>query len=277
MRNGRKRAERQFLCSTPSELIHLVKNKSQDFGLHLNDLKPPCQIILTEEEHKHLSLALRLRVGDDVGLLDKVHKVKYHGIIKSITKDHTHIEVSSFSYFIKPETSAIIGITDQKVLDFLVEKLVELGIDHIIFFKADFSSAVSNTKQIKLDRLEKIRDSALKQSGAYSDTKITFAHDLLDALSNINSETLRIVLLPPNDKEWKSLNYLLGQSKGVSKIAFAIGPEGGLSDKEVLQLQEGDFIVAGLSNNTLRVETACIVTAGIILQHLNSLQYSRND
>ncbi len=270
MKKGRKRAERQFLCSTPDNFLHFPLNKKLDLGLHHDTIDSPFLIELTAEEHKHLSLALRLKVGDEVALFDKAQEIKFHGTIKNISKDVSTIEVTSTSYRVQAHISAIIGITDSKTLEFLVEKLTELGINQITFFKAEHSSAQSTSKPLKMDRLLKIRDSAIKQSSAYLTTQIRHTQNLTESLNSLTKDSLKLAMLPPNGDDWTSLNYLLEHSKNVTKIVFAIGPEGGFSDLEESKLRDAGFIASGLSTNTLRVDTACLVTAGSILQYINT-------
>lgn len=264
MKSERRRVERQFLCSSP---INLPKLEHSAQTYIIKDLESPLLVTLEGSEHRHLSQSLRLKIGENINLFDPNDQIKLHGTLIDICKDSSSVKCHSYSYYQGPDITVLVGLAEQKTIDFITEKLSELGINNIIYFKGEHSSNKGLNKTLNLNRLERIRDSAIKQSNSYVFTKINYFPDLISCANTIDNDSLNIALFPPEiGMPWRSLDSILSHDAINTKIRMAIGPEGGFSQNEMQYLMDNNYLVASLANNTLRVETAAILASGMILQ-----------
>ena len=134
-----------------------------------------------------------------------------------------------------------------------IEKCVELGISNFNIFFAERSSI----KREKIDRWQKIANSAMKQSLRSFLPKI----ECFKSIEKLNKDSVKLIF---DQKAEKSLSEFL-QSYDFStnsKIEFIFGPEGGLTEKETGNVENS--ILLKLSHNRLRAETAVITAAAIL-------------
>lgn len=142
--------------------------------------------------------------------------------------------------------------------DWALEKVVELGVDHIALFIADLSER-KETGQNFMKRCEKIIESAMKQSGRLFHPTLSFSHSLQKLLSEESA-----LVLWADESASTSLLERLEQQKGENSFLLLSGPEKGWSDQEKKLLSTKTDPVL-LSSNTLRAETAAILMAGITI------------
>jgi 16S rRNA (uracil1498-N3)-methyltransferase len=133
--------------------------------------------------------------------------------------------------------------------EWFLEKATEIGIDTITPILCDHSER----KVIKLDRFEKILQSAMKQSlQCYLPT--------INELTPFNTFTNQEFeghkfIAHCVDTDRKSLK---SQLKPNQDILILIGPEGDFSVKEIETALQHNFIPVTLGNTRLRTETAAI-------------------
>ena len=83
-------------------------------------------------------------------------------------------------------------------------------------------------------------------------------------------ENEKTLVLWEEEKETKLKDYLKEQ-ENIKNINIIIGPEGGLSPKEVKQLLDKGVQSASLGSKILRTETAGLVALTIVLYELGDL------
>jgi 16S rRNA (uracil1498-N3)-methyltransferase len=154
-------------------------------------------------------------------------------------------------------------------MEYLIQKATELGIKKIIpFFSSRSVPLLDKSKKLRrYHRWEKIAIEACKQCGRVAVPKVEPLQNYSDMLRMASSEALRLILW---EKEGRGLKEVLQGSKGMTKIFFMVGPEGGMSDAEVGEAEKGGFIPITLGKRILRSETA-----GLCL--LSILQYEWGD
>ena len=69
---------------------------------------------------------------------------------------------------------------------------------------------------------------------------------------NQSTQALRLTLHPRADKSFRHINI------GNHGVRLLIGPEGGFSDQELYQTEQGGYQTVQLGPRTLRTETAAI-------------------
>jgi 16S rRNA (uracil1498-N3)-methyltransferase len=202
---------------------------------------------LSEEESKHCVRVLRLKQGSQVELLNG----KGLSAIAEIDDDHPkkcRLKILSIEFF-APNKEIHLALAPTKNMDrmeWLVEKATEIGLTKLSFLKCDHNER----GQLKLDRLEKIAISAMKQSKRYYLPEIT---ELVSFQSFVENHPNGFIgHCYPAEKI--ALN-LISESK-----VFLIGPEGDFSENEVnLALQNG-YQAVSLSDFRLRTETAALIS-----------------
>lgn len=219
---------------------------------------------LPEEEAAHCLRVLRLSVGDEIMLTDG-KGYYYKALISSISGKHCFYSVLERT-FQEPlwKGHLHLAMAPTKNMDrteWFVEKAVEIGVDEISFLNCRFSER----KVIKLERIDKIVTSAIKQSLKARKpvlnemvpfekfVKMPYAGDKFIAHCN------------PGKKE--ILKDCLGNANDVLVL---IGPEGDFSSEEVCLAQENGFRPISLGPSRLRTETAALVACHLMnLFHQN--------
>ena len=151
-----------------------------------------------------------------------------------------------------PKTiTACISIVKRDNVELIVQKLTELGVATII----PIISERTVKQALRIDRLQKISDEALEQSGGSTRVHITEPLLLRDALEQ-QKNTVQCYF----DMDGAALTSTQEQD-----ITFYIGPEGGWSDGDKILLQEHSLKAYTLAGTVLRAETAAIVAAHTLL------------
>ena len=138
-------------------------------------------------------------------------------------------------------------------MDWIIEKACELGYAEIAVFPSDRGDVrLTGEKAVKrVERWNKIAVSACQQCGENYLPNIRFCTSLKEAAAY--AEGLKFVLSP--------VGKTYDSSEVPAAVTFAIGPEGGLSPKEIEILVDDGFYSRKLGSRVLRTETAAIAAA----------------
>ena len=208
-------------------------------------------IVLDGPEAHHLSHVRRLGIGDEALLFNGDGR-EYRAIVASIAKREVElniIEVNASDREIGFRLQVACALPKGDRLDFLIEKLTELGATDFTPLLAERSIVVA--RESKIEKLQRAVIESSKQCGR-------------NVLMNIHSP-LRFV-------EWCGLDNLPesrwiahpgGESIALrpiakSGVAIAIGPEGGFTDQEVSAAMQAGFCRVSLGPRILRIETAAL-------------------
>jgi 16S rRNA (uracil1498-N3)-methyltransferase len=169
--------------------------------------------------------------------------------IKSIEKKSIMLNVESImpKRVIPKQITACISITKRDNFELVVQKLTELGIQTIV----PIISGRTIKQALRIDRLQKISDEALEQSGGSTRVHILQPQQLEDSL--IKNKDMPVYLF---DMNGKSLSSILDK-----ELVFYIGPEGGWSEEDKALFDKYQATVYTLGTTTLRAETAAIVAS----------------
>lgn len=218
---------------------------------------------LNEEESKHCIKVLRLKCGDEIVINDGKGAFYFTEIISDNAKKCT-VQIKSKQEVEKTTSVNIhIAIAPTKNIDrfeWFLEKTTEIGIDEITPILCERSER----KDIKIERVEKIVISAMKQS--------LKAH--LPKLNSLTSFST-LVKTPFDGEKYiahcnnATENLVEIYKKGTNTLIL-IGPEGDFSEKEIKLAKENNFKEISLGKSRLRTETAGVVACDMI-NILNSL------
>jgi len=216
---------------------------------------------LDVEESKHALKVLRLKQGDKIvvtngkGQLGEAVISTDRGKTCAIQFEHiaegVHVPKCNIQLCIAPTKNL-------SRIEWLVEKLTEIGITSIHFFSSEYSERVN----LRMDRLEKIVLSAGKQSKrAFFPT----VHHLVHYNELVSFPFRGQKIMAHIDNAIAPINQVM--VRGQDSCIF-IGPEGGFSSNEVELAKAHQFQLVSLGDFRLRTETAALV--GCIALHLNS-------
>lgn len=212
---------------------------------------------LDADESRHVVKVLRKKQGDRITLTDG------KGFFYEATIDHPDPRECTFviskKFQERPKNFIIhIAISPTKNADrmeWFVEKAVELGIDEITLLECDHTER----QHLKIDRLEKMAISAMKQS---LKAKLPAIHplarfrDLVQAASSVEKYIAHV------DNE--NPNHLKNLVSTGSSYLVLIGPEGDFSNEEVKLAENHGFKKISLGPSRLRTETAGLAACLIL-------------
>jgi 16S rRNA (uracil1498-N3)-methyltransferase len=216
-------------------------------------------------EVRHIRRVLRLREGDRIVIFNGFAK-EYEGII---VEEETTSVVMRIQNVLFPDRESPLEITLAQSLlkgekmDYLIQKSTELGVKEIVpFFSSRSVPLLDKSKKLKrYHRWERIAMEASKQSGRGIVPRIEPLQDYFEMLQVPSPDTLRLIL---SEKEGEGLKEILRTLREKTKVFFIVGPEGGLSDKEMDHAKGAGFIVVNLGKRILRSETASLSLLGIL-------------
>lgn len=234
-----------------------------------NIIKDSHQVILVEEEAHHCAVVLRLKEGEQIGVLNKKGTV-YIAELVSIHKKQCIGKIISENEVLPPKIKFHLVVSPPKNnerLEWLVEKAVELQVESFHFVFSDRCIR----KQLNLDRMIKIRDAAMKQSiNPYSAEIYSYNNlkTLINMLSNdANTEYFLLHCLENKEKQLLRPELLLQIEKSHIQNVYAfIGPEGDWTIDEIQMIKENlkNVREIDLGKIRLRTETAAIYLASVM-------------
>ncbi|MFO0935845.1 MAG: RsmE family RNA methyltransferase [Gemmataceae bacterium] len=213
----------------------------------------PGSIELEGDEAKHLAAVRRFGVGDRVFLFNGDGR-EYPALVSNVAKRNVTLQVESA---LEPRRERPDPLTVAAAIpkgdrcDFLIEKLVELGVGSLIPLITERSIVIP--KPEKAEKWERAVIEASKQCGRNVLMKIEppLAWDAL--MNRPQLPASRFVLHTGPDLP------ALTPTRG--EVIIAIGPEGGLTPREVDLARESGWQPRSLGPRVLRMETAAIAAA----------------
>ena len=205
---------------------------------------------LTSEESWHCAKVLRKKTGDKIQLIDGIGNF-YEGVLEIVSDKKCTANLTSGPILQEKRNYYLhLAIAPTKQIDrieWMIEKAVEIGIDEISFI----SCKNSERTVIKIDRIIKIIESAVKQSLQAYLPKI---NDLTSFKEIINSkEADQKLIAHCYNEEKNDLKQMEFKNKSTLVL---IGPEGDFSMDEVDIALKNNFKAVSFGSNRLRTETA---------------------
>ncbi|WP_162426413.1 16S rRNA (uracil(1498)-N(3))-methyltransferase [Pontibacter pudoricolor] len=208
---------------------------------------------LSEEESKHCTRVLRLHQGDTVYLVDGVGGL-YTAIIQDANPKKCQLQIidKQIEYGKLPYVSHIAVAPTKNIerMEWFVEKAVEIGVSEITFLLCEHSER----RQLRLDRLEKIAISAMKQS---QKGYLPLLHDLTPFHKFVQqAHHDRTFIAHLEEDATKPIKDYFKVDK---PHCIMIGPEGDFSTDEIRAAYEAGIRPVTLGESRLRTETAALV------------------
>ena len=212
-----------------------------------------------EVETRHCIHSLRKQIGDVINFVDGKGNW-YEGAITSSSKKSFQVTIEKTEIWKKNRSNYLhIVIAPTKNItrfEWFLEKATEIGIDEI----TPILTFHSERRRLRVDRLEKVVLSAMKQSLKANLPKI---NDLMKYKDFFKSETGGNKYIAYVEEQNVHLKDTIEPSQSVTIL---IGPEGGFSKEEVDFAKNNNFVSVSLGSSRLRTETA-----GIVACHTNQI------
>ena len=204
-----------------------------------------------KDESRHIAKVLRKTIGDTL------HITNGNGWLfeAEITlADQKHCTVSILSKNLQPKRNYYLhlAVAPTKMNDryeWFLEKATEIGVTTITPIICDHSER----KVVKIERFEKIIQSAMKQSLQCYLPKLNTPVTFKEFINRDFNSHLFIAHCEETDK-----TSLKSQLKPSSDVTILIGPEGDFSVKEIEMALQHHYIPVTLGETRLRTETAAI-------------------
>ncbi|MEH3022475.1 MAG: 16S rRNA (uracil(1498)-N(3))-methyltransferase [Pseudomonas oryzihabitans] len=222
---------------------------------------------LPEAQAHYLGRVLRLAPGDAVQLFDGSGR-EYLGQVTEVGKKSLSVDLTE-ELAGQPDSPLHIhlgqGLSRGERMDWAIQKATELGV-------AEITPLVSERCEVRLkdERADKrlqhwrqVAISACEQCGRSTVPVIHPPQSLGDWQAGVTAD-LKLVLHPVAEP--------LERHARPTRLALLIGPEGGLSEAEVVAARGAGFQPARLGPRVLRTETAPVVALSVAQQLWGDLQ-----
>ena len=207
---------------------------------------------LDSDNSHHLSKVLRFPVGKNITVFNGdgfdytalVQGAKKTTSLKIISKARNNSES-------KLDLTLAQGIAKGEKMDFLIQKAVELGVKRIIPMKLERCVVRLRDEKVqkKIDHWQKIANHACEQSGR-------------SVIVSVSDPVSLEGLLEEKGHNGFVLHHRaeigLSQVQETSNATILIGPEGGLTEKEVSDSEFAGYQSVHIGKRVLRTETASL-------------------
>ena len=208
---------------------------------------------LPNEESKHAVKVLRVQTGDLLAITNGSGDIFTARVgvpnqkkCEVLIFEHEHFEPRSFKIHM---AVAPTKLNDR--FEWMLEKMTEMGVDEI----TPIICHHSERKILKLDRMERIIVSAVKQSWKAYKPVINEPIKYADFIKN---NTFQEQYIAHCNGGCGSDAHLKNMASAKSEVAILIGPEGDFSESEVAMATNNNWRKIGLGSSRLRTETAAL-------------------
>jgi 16S rRNA (uracil1498-N3)-methyltransferase len=229
------------------------------------DAVVPGEIVISSQQAHHLRAVLRLSDGATVELFDDAGRVGTANL--RFTGQSAVAQVEAITQTPNSQRQLIIASALPKGnrADWMIEKLSELGAHRFIPLITRRTVVLAEGKN-KLERFRRIATEAAQQSHRTGVLQIESVRPLETALQTTEANETRLYCSTGPDA--KPLSDTEIPSSGT--LTIFIGPEGGWADEEITLFTAAQIPAVSLGKTILRIETAALAAAAILLAHLDA-------
>lgn len=213
-------------------------------------------VFLEEQESRHLSRVLRKKVGNRVTLING-QGIRASGVLKHIAKSSVEVQVEEILQEAEsPKYHCHLAVSPTKNIDrmeWFLEKATEVGLHEF----TPILTHHSERRSLKLERLQKIAISAIKQSNQLFIPKINPLVSFREFLEASLARQQERYIAHCSDGSKASI---LTELTPASSYLILIGPEGDFSDMEIKGALQAGFEPITLGESRLRTETAALAS-----------------
>lgn len=230
------------------------------------------QFFLDRTESYHLAKVMRVKIGDIFFAIDGLgNKYQAEVIEANPNKVSAHVlGITRNENEPKIQVALACGLCRPAKIDFIVEKGTELGILQFYFFISERTIADDleiKAASKKLERWRKLALGAAKQSLRTVIPQLSLMKKYTDILALGRHFDLSLVA----DIKASPSPLISDNEPRPSSVLLLVGPEAGLSEKELEMASRSSFVPVSLGPRRLRAETAAIVFISLVMSQLGEL------
>lgn len=219
----------------------------------------------------HICSVLRMRVGDELVLLDgtgREYSVKITAV--SGLEITTEIISTRINKIMLPRVTLCQGLPKVNKMDLIIQKAVELGVSRIVPLITERSVVRPSHVASRIERWRRIAREAAMQSSRSDIPLIDPICEFKEYLDSISSDYDEVhsgkpLFIFPWEEASIPIKDVLRPMAGAGHILVMIGPEGGFSPAEAEYAAGRGFHLVSLGPLVLRTETAAISVLSMIL------------
>lgn len=226
------------------------------------------KIRITGKDVNHILHVLRKKENDVLELCDSDNTL-YTGCISFVDRDFLEVTIDRTEEDVsEPKTQLTVMqcIPKGDKMGTVIQKCVELGVSEIVPVLS--SRCVSRPENKKVERWNAISEEAAKQCKRGKIPKVT---DIMDFNRAIDETVSDLKIICYELEKSRTLHDIRLIPDEIGAISVLIGPEGGLSEKEVEYACKKGFVPVSLGKRILRTETAAPTVAGIVMFCMNEI------
>ncbi len=236
------------------------------------------RIVITGDDVNHIKNVIRLKQGDEISISNGIDGREYRCGIAEISD----LEVVCALRFIKEEGVELPakvflfqGLPKGDKMEFIIQKMVELGVHEIIPVSMSRCVVKLDTKKAaaKKTRWQGIAQAAAKQSRRAIVPRVHEVMSYKEAL--LYAKSMDVKLVPYEMEEMldgasgmEGTRQLIDHIEPEQSVAIFIGPEGGFEESEIQAAIDCDIKPITLGRRILRTETAGMTVMAWILYRL---------
>ncbi len=228
---------------------------------HPNVVEEDQQIVFPRDESKHIVKVLRKKEGDILHVTNG-NGYLFISELNLITPQQCIAKVIEVKKEEAPKYYLHMAVAPTKMNDryeWFLEKATEIGVMEITPIICDHSER----KVVKLDRFERVLQSAMKQSLHFTLPKINQPVRFSEFVTD-TPEGTKYIAHCEDELEKRSLKNSINLGE---KSIVLIGPEGDFSSEEIALAKQNSWKPVSLGSTRLRTETAAIVACHTVALH----------
>lgn len=230
-----------------------------------------CEAIIEGPTAKQIARVLRLSPGDQITLLDGCGST-YRAELLTVSPDRVVASICSDKLADnEPRLRLVLAscLPKSDRVEFIIQKCTELGISEMILVQSERTVTKLDVEreQKRLQRWRKIALEASEQCGRSRTPCITGILSFDDLVELIPRFSLALVAW--EEEDGSSLRQAIEKRRDADSALVIIGPEGGLTAKEVDAAKSRGAISVTLGRRLLRTDTAAVATCAAVMYELD--------
>ena len=239
--------------------------------------EPSFELLLSHEDMKHAKVA-RLRAGERIAVID-ASKDYFECVVNAFDGESLCVSIASKeeAQTIDHELILVQGLAKGDKLDGVFRHTTDLGVHAFVPLESERSVVKLDKKRAanRLSRWNAIVKSAAMQSGRRSIPHVSAPCSIDDFIKMLTEADALIICweeAPVSEGFSLCVDELVGE-KNCKRVFVLVGPEGGLSEKEVERLlaSPAHTRMASLGSTILRTETAGVVACALLQYEFGEL------
>ncbi len=225
-------------------------------------------VTLSAEESAHIARVLRIRAGEAVQLI--AADGLYAATVMTANEKAATLRVGEAlpSPECPVKLTLVQGLPKLDKLELIVQKATELGVWDVLPVEMERSvSRLDGKEEKKAERLRRIALEAAKQSGRAHVPAIRAACRFSDVLSALATGYDAVLIAWEEEQALRlgeAVRAQRAEKPNLTSIALVIGPEGGITAKEVASLRAAGAQCVTLGRRILRTETAALCALAVV-------------